>query len=112
MTLELESDSGLFHIGVEYLHDQAVLSISGELDLAVAPLLHEHLLEAAQSGSSEVVVDLEHVTFIDSVGLGVLASAHRRLATSGGDLIIRSSPPQVLKVFEIAGLSSCLNLRP
>ena len=41
----------------------------------------------------EVVVDLEHVTYIDSVGLGILASAHKRLATSGGELIIRWSTP-------------------
>ena len=84
MTLEMESESGLLKIGVERSLDQLVLSISGELDLATAPLLQEHLLEAAQSDVSEVVVDLEHTTYIDSTGLDVLVSAHKRLATSGG----------------------------
>jgi anti-sigma B factor antagonist len=112
MTLEMESESGLLKIGVERSRDQLVLSISGELDLASAPLLQEHLLEAAQTDLSEVVVDLEHATYIDSSGLGVLVSAHKRQATKGGDLIIRSSPSRMLKLFEITGLSSYLNLEP
>ena len=54
-----------------------------------APLLQEHLLEAAQTGLGEVVVNLEHATYIDSSGLGVLVSAHKRQATKGGELIVR-----------------------
>jgi stage II sporulation protein AA (anti-sigma F factor antagonist) len=60
---------------------------------------------------SEVVVDLKHSTYMDSVGLGVLVSAHKRLATSGGELIIRSSPSRSLNLFEAAGLSSYLNIK-
>jgi anti-sigma B factor antagonist len=112
MTLEMESGSGLLNIDVERSRDQLVLSISGELDLATAPLLQEHLLEAAQANVSEVVVDLKHSTYMDSVGLGVLVSAHKRLATSGGELIIRSSPSRSLNLFEAAGLSSYLNIKP
>jgi stage II sporulation protein AA (anti-sigma F factor antagonist) len=109
MTLEMESESGLLKIGVERSLDQLVVSISGELDLATAPLLQEHLLEA-QSDVSEVVVDLEHTTYIDSTGLDVLVSAHKRLAKSGGQLIIRALTPRSLRLFEIAGLSDYLNI--
>ena len=112
MTLELESESGVFQIGVECSRVQLVLSISGELDLATSPLLQEHLLEAAQANVSEVVVDLKHSTYMDSVGLGVLVSAHKRLATGGGELIIRSSPSRSSNLFKAAGLSSYLNIRP
>ncbi len=112
MTLEMESESGLLSIGVERSREQLVLVISGELDLAGAPLLQEHLLEAAKADASEVVVDLKHTTYIDSTGLDVLVSAHNRLATSGRELIIRSSTPRSLRLFEITGLSSVLNLEP
>ncbi len=112
MTLEMESESGLLKIDVKRSRDQLVLSASGELDLASAPLLQEHLLDAVQAKVGEVVVDLERTTYIDSVGLGVLATAHRRLATSGGELIIRSPSTQVVDLFEIAGLSGHLNLKP
>ena len=112
MTLEMESESGPLTVGVEHSQDKWILFISGELDFASAPLLQAQLLEAAQADVSEVVVDLEHVTYIDSSGLGVLVSAHKRQATRGGELIIRSSPSRILKLFEITGLSSYLNLKP
>jgi anti-sigma B factor antagonist len=111
MTLESESESGLFQIDVECSRDQCILSISGELDLATAPLLQEHLLEVAQTDMSEVVVDLEHATYIDSAVLGVLVSAHKRLTRSGGTLIICSPTPRLVKLFEITGLSSYLHIR-
>jgi anti-sigma B factor antagonist len=71
-----------------------VLSISGELDLASAPLLQQHFLEAVQAHAGEVVVDLEHATYIDSAGLGVLVSAHNRLMAGGGNLVTCSPTPR------------------
>ncbi len=95
MTLEMESESGLLTIDMERSRDQLVLSISGELDLATAPLLQEHLLEATRSDVSKVVVDLERAIYIDSVGLGVLASAHtgwRRAVASSSSALRRRKP--------------------
>lgn len=112
MTLEIESESGLLSMGAERTQDRYVLFISGELDLAGAPLLQEHFSEAVQAEVSEVVVDLEHTTYIDSTGLGVLVSAHKRLALSGSELIIRSLTPRSLRLFEIAGLSGYLKIEP
>ncbi len=110
MTLEMESEPGLLKIGEERSQNRLVLSISGELDLAGAPLLQKHLLAATQADVHEVVVDLEHTTYIDSTGLDILVSAHKRLAASGGELIIRSSTPRSLRLFEVVGLSSLLNI--
>jgi anti-sigma B factor antagonist len=112
MTLEMESEYGLLTIVVERTQDQYVLSVSGELDLAGAPLLQEYLSEAAQAEVSEVVVDLKHTTYIDSTGFGVLVSAHKRLVMGDSRLIIRSMSSRSLKLIEIAGLSSFLNIRP
>jgi anti-anti-sigma factor len=54
----------------------------------------------------EVVVDLEHATYIDSAGLGVLVSAHDRLMARRGNLVICSPTPRSMKSLETAGLSS------
>ena len=58
----------------------------------------------------EVVVDLEHATYIDSAGLGVLVSVQNRLLARGGNLVICSPTRRSMKSLEIAGLSSCLNI--
>jgi anti-anti-sigma factor len=79
----------------------------GDLDLATAAALREQLITARGDGASEVIVDLTAVGFIDSVGLGLLISAHRRLAEDG--LGLRILVPEKLRLlFDIAGLTEVL----
>jgi len=58
--------------------DRRVLSITGDCDLASAPELRRHLARAA-ADIGELVIDLSGVGFIDSVGLGLLVGAARRV---------------------------------
>jgi anti-sigma B factor antagonist len=58
--------------------NRRVLSITGDCDLASAPELRRHLTRAA-ADTDELVVDLSGVGFIDSVGLGLLVGAARRV---------------------------------
>ena len=48
-----------------------VVTVSGEVDLAVAPAMDSHLSAALGQGQ-DIVVDLTDATFLDSVALGVL----------------------------------------
>ena len=47
----------------------AVVSVSGELDLATAPALEQTLVGVADDRTDEVIVDLTGCTFLDSQGL-------------------------------------------
>ena len=47
-----------------------------------------------------VVVDLSDTTFIDSMTLGVLLGAVKRLRPRGGQLVV-CSDPNIRKIFEI-----------
>ena len=95
---------GDFDVALERVDDQYHLRLSGELDLATAPWLRDHLVEIAADGPGHVVVDLSRLAFIDSTGLSVLVGGWKRLRESGGDLVLRSPSPAVAKVLDIAGL--------
>jgi len=81
----------------------AVLVLGGDLDLATAPLLQQHLDRAMCSGAS-LVIDLGGLGFIDSSGLEVLVRADRRLRASGGQLVLLGGSRAVYRVFELAGV--------
>lgn len=55
----------------------------GELDLASAAQVTEHLAQLVHGGS-RVVVDLSDVAFMDCAGLAPLMRAHLRAASGGG----------------------------
>jgi anti-sigma B factor antagonist len=82
----------------------AVLTVTGEIDVATAPRLREHVVALVGEGESRIVVDLQGVDFIDSTGLGALVGALKRVRTHGGELAIVCTQPRLLKVFEITGL--------
>ena len=88
---------------------QHVVTVSGELDMAVAGMVRQRL--GAHLEADEVILDLSQVTFIDSTGLGVIAQANRIL--NSGEVkrlrVIGKHPP-VLEVFEAAGMSDLLEL--
>jgi anti-anti-sigma factor len=79
----------------------AVLRLTGDIDLKTAPHLRDRILEAAES-CENVVLDLEAVRFIDSLGLGVVLHTHRRLADRGITLALRSSSREVAALMGIA----------
>lgn len=87
-----------------------LVAIEGELDMLTAPTVREHLNTAMDHGATRIVVDLERVSFIDSVSLAVLLTARRRLG-DGGRLAVVSDPSSYATlIFEAGGVDAVLDL--
>jgi anti-sigma B factor antagonist len=84
--------------------DAYVVSVTGELDLHSAAQLERELDAVLGRGARRVVVDLVGLTFIDSVALGLLTRAAKQLRTNGGECVVVSDDPRIVRVFEITGL--------
>lgn len=79
----------------------AVLALTGDADLHSANELRARLGTSIEAGARVLVVDLSEVTFIDSMALGVLLEAMKRLRARGGVLRIAGPRPDVRRIFEI-----------
>ena len=79
----------------------SVLVVHGDADLHSAPELRERLRMAVDGGSTNLVLDLSDVTFIDSTSLGVLLGSMRRLRELDGQMRLVVPRPEVRRIFEL-----------
>jgi anti-sigma B factor antagonist len=86
------------------------LEVGGELDLAVAPWLHDQLEALFVGGATSIVVDLTEATFLDSTALGVLVGALNRCRERDGQAHLIVTEPQILRVLTITGLTDAFSL--
>jgi anti-sigma B factor antagonist len=95
----------------ERVRDQIpVVSVVGELDIATAPTLREHLTVHETASVSTIVVDLLRVTFLDSSALAVLVGFSRRLEKVGGALRLVIAEKKILKTLDVTGLIGVLTV--
>jgi anti-sigma B factor antagonist len=83
-----------------------VVAVGGEIDVASAPQLRDCLNQTIDAGNRQLVVDLRRVSFMDSVGLGVLVGALRRLRGHHDGLIRLICAPNglVVRILRLTGL--------
>jgi anti-sigma B factor antagonist len=98
--------------GVETIDegDPVVIAVHGQADLHTAPELRNAITAALDAGAKGLVVDLSEATFIDSMTLGVLLGAVKRLRPSGGKVGIVCTDPHIRRIFEITLLDRVFSL--
>ena len=88
-----------------------VFVLFGEVDLHVTPELRDRLTGAVDEGADYVVLDLARVSFIDSMALGAVLGAMKRLGSLGGQLrVIVPRTSELRRIFEITMLDQVLTL--
>ena len=104
----------MVNCGVDFVHSdgEALVLLSGELDVATAPVLREHLAEFASQGLINISVDLSALRFIDSVGLSVFVAAQKHLEHLGGSFLLLRPSPRIRKLLQVTALAPLLLAKP
>ncbi len=79
--------------------------LSGELDHHAAKQMREAIDTAVELNMpSLLVLDFAGISFMDSSGIGLVMGRYRNLQKTGASLHINSAPPNIYKVFKLAGI--------
>ena len=97
-------------VSVDSTGDGTVVRLTGDIDLASVGHLRDVLMSLAAGDTPEVVLDLEGTSYIDSVGIGMLVSAHKRFEADGHRLRLTRPSPPVGRLFDIMGLRGFLHV--
>jgi anti-sigma B factor antagonist len=81
-----------------------VISVKGEIDIYSAPGFKESLCQSISDVDQDIVLEFSDLTYIDSMGLGILVGVLKRVKEKGYNVIIRNPRNTVRKLFRITGL--------
>jgi anti-anti-sigma factor len=89
-----------------------IVSVSGRIDGTTYKDLETILNELIDQNKSEIVLDLEGVVYISSVGLRVLLATQKKVRPKKGDVKLVSLQPFVREVFEMTGFTRLFSIYP
>lgn len=88
----------------------AVMRVTGEIDMATAPRLRQHVQTVTSGKPAGLVLDLDRCDFIDSTGLGVMVGAAKRLRMIDGAFRIVCSQSHLNELFKLTRLDEVFEL--
>ena len=101
----------MLQIEFEYDEDRdvAVLRPKGDIDAYSVAEFRQDLHE--NTSQNRLVVDLSHVMFMDSAGLGALIGGVRRIREHNGSVTLCSSRQPILRLLHTTGFNRIVPVR-
>lgn len=100
-----------FDVTVDDLERVSVVRVQGEVDAATAPRVGE-TVNRLLARRQRVVLDLQHVDFMDLHGLAVMIRATRRARSDGGSFTIARPSFSVRRLVELVHAEAELRILP
>lgn len=101
--------SAPFTVEVDTENGDAVVRVAGELDVAVQDDFEAACQLATRSKRAAcVVIDLAALTFVDSIGIGLIAYTRRAALAAGKQFRLRNVPARIVEVLQLMGLDMLL----
>lgn len=92
------------NIDVKEQGDIKIMHCGGSLDADTVAAFKKVAYDLVSKGTTRFIVDCTNLTFVDSMGLGVLISLLRRVRSRDGDVKVSALSDEVKTIFEITRL--------
>jgi anti-sigma B factor antagonist len=107
LTRELR-DGLLSVVSTHYGDEVTIVSLVGELDLAVASTAAAAIEDALADKARRLVLDLQGLEFLDTSGIAMLSRVAAKEVSEGDVLVIPSDSPGVSRILTVTGVDSLL----
>jgi anti-sigma B factor antagonist len=97
-----------FRCEIEPARGHVAVVPRGEVDVASVGEIEAALRELRESGFNRLVLDLRHVTFMDSTGLRLMLAWDEEARRDGMEFGLVAGGPAVQRLLEIAGVRARL----
>lgn len=98
-----------FGIELQPRRETIVVAARGEVDVVSAEQLRRQLREVLETGFRRIVLDLRHVSFMDSTGLHTVLDAAGASRRRDVDFALIHGPAAVRRLFEVTGTGPVLS---
>ncbi|MCE4047155.1 MULTISPECIES: anti-sigma F factor antagonist [Bacillaceae] len=99
------------NIELETKNNVLCIRLAGELDHHYAEELRTKATDAIESRNiRHIVLNLEHLSFMDSSGLGVILGRYKQIKQLGGEMVICAISPSVQRLFDMSGMFKIMKL--
>lgn len=78
-----------------------VVTLSGKINEQTYPVLENKMDQLLEEKPSLIVLDMDAVEYMSSVGIRVILKTNKALLANRGKLVFMNLQPQIKKVFEI-----------
>ncbi|MGL5032821.1 MAG: STAS domain-containing protein [Microcystaceae cyanobacterium] len=89
-----------------------VVEAQGVLEKEYGDQLRQQILEVTTPEVTGILLDLTQVSFMNSAGLGSLASVYKTLKAQGKELFLCSLNEQLKIIFELTSMDSYFKIYP
>jgi anti-sigma B factor antagonist len=89
-------------IKVRTIDAVTVVDLAGELDATTSAVAQQQILPLAQAGA-KMLLEMTGVTYMSSAGLRMLLSTYRRVAESGGRVVLVGLSPDLRETMAVTG---------
>jgi anti-sigma B factor antagonist len=93
--------------------DITVIEIGGRITLGrESGQIEAAVLKALNEGAQKLVLDLAHVSYLDSTGIGIIAYCFGKISQKGARAAVSGASGLVLEVFKLTRLDSVIHFFP
>src|SRR6185312_11547625 len=94
-----------FRIQDRRVDDASILAMSGRLTIGDAvSLLSGSIAKRIEAGDRNIVLDMRHLDYVDSSGLGAIVTALTSTRSHGGTLRLANVPQRIQNLLDVSSL--------